>query len=168
MSSNQVSFGIGEGTIGGPNIRAIMIEQNRVLLYRLKNDDVWVTPGGGPLFDETTNDGIKRQIREKGGFEIEVERLLWIMENFFIRGKESSHGKRRGAKVHGIGFYYLVSPKESEGRWQQDEFRGNDRPDRIFKWFKLDKLSDINLKPDCMNQLLNNIPSNPEHVVNRE
>jgi len=46
-------------------------------------------------------------------------------------------------------------------------FRGFERPDMIFKWFKLDELNDINLKPDCLKQLLKHIPSNPEHVVCR-
>jgi len=41
--SNHIGFGSREGTIGGPNIRSIMIEQNRVLLYKYENDDVsWI------------------------------------------------------------------------------------------------------------------------------
>ena len=168
MSSNQVNFGKGEGTIGGPNTRAVMIEQNRVLLQRLKNDDVWVLPGGGPLFGETTEDAIKRQIYRKGGFEIQVERLLWIMELFFVfRGKEGTLNIRQGAKVHGIGFYYLVSPKIPKGKWQKSEFPADDRPDRLFKWFKLDELSDVNLKPDCLKNMLNHLPHYPEHIIHR-
>ena len=64
MTSNQIGFGSEEGTIGGPNIRAVMIERNRVLLYRYENDNVWKLPGGGPLFNETTKDAIKRHIRK--------------------------------------------------------------------------------------------------------
>ncbi len=168
MTSNQIGFGSEEGTIGGPNIRAVMIERNRVLLYRYENDDVWKLPGGGPLFNETTKDAIKRHIRKNGGFEIEVHRLLWIMELFFVfRGKAGTLDVEQGAKIHGIGFYYLVSPKTSKVKWQQEEFHGFERPDMIFKWFKLNELGDINLKPDCLKQLLNQIPSNTEHIVRR-
>lgn len=165
MTSNHIGFGSEEGTIGGPNIRSVMIEQNRVLLYRHENNDYWILPGGGPLFDETTKDAIKRIIKKKGGFEIEIQRLLWIMELFFVwRGRGDALD---GVKIHGIGFYYLVSPKASKGTWQQKEFRGLERQDVIFKWFKLDEIGDINLKPDCLKQLLNQIPNNPEHVVCR-
>jgi len=65
MPIRHDNFGTVEGTIGGPNIRAVMIDQDRILLYRKKNDDHWITPGGGPVFYETTKDAIKRHIRKK-------------------------------------------------------------------------------------------------------
>ncbi len=168
MTSKQDSFGTEEGTIGGPNIRAVLIVGDRILLYRGKNDDYWVTPGGGPVFYETTKDAIIRHVREKGGFEITVNRLLWIGENFFVfRGDDGSHDVRYGMRIHGIGFYYLVNPKVSKGRWQQDEFQAMHRPDRIFKWFKLDRLDKITLKPDCLLKLLGQLPNHPEHIVCR-
>ncbi|MFW9784877.1 MAG: hypothetical protein ACFFFB_21535, partial [Candidatus Heimdallarchaeota archaeon] len=65
MASNHLSFGSEKGTIGGPNIRIVMIVQNRILLY---SSDIlspaWLLPGGGPLFDETTTDAIKRIIKQ--------------------------------------------------------------------------------------------------------
>ncbi len=168
MKSNQIGFGTEKGTIGGPNIRSVMIERNRVLLYRYENDNVWKLSGGGPIFDETTKDAIMRIIKKKGGFEIEVQRLLWIMELFFVfRGKEGTLDVEQATKIHGIGFYFLVSPKTSKNEWQKEEFHGIERPDIIFKWFKLDELNDINIKPDCLKQLLNQIPSSLEHVVCR-
>ncbi|MFW9939813.1 MAG: NUDIX hydrolase [Candidatus Thorarchaeota archaeon] len=168
MTSNHIGFGSVEGTIGGPNIRSVMIEQNRILLYGPEDEDeeYWILPGGGPLFDETIEDAIRRNIREKVGFEIEVQRLLWIMELFFVmRGKGAPFD---GVKIHGIGFYYLVSPKTSKSIWQKEEFRGPDPKKRFFKWFKLDEIDNINLYPVCLKQLLNQIPSNPKHVVCRE
>ena len=124
-------------------------------------------PAWLPL-DETTKDAIMRIIKKKGGFEIEVQRLLWIMELFFVfRGKEGTLDVEQATKIHGIGFYFLVSPKTSKNEWQKEEFHGIERPDIIFKWFKLDELNDINIKPDCLKQLLNQIPSSLEHVVCR-
>ena len=76
MMSNQIGFGSEEGTIGGPNTRSVMIEGNRILLYRYEIDDVWKFPGGGPLFGETRKEAIRRHIKKKGGFEIEVRCLL--------------------------------------------------------------------------------------------
>lgn len=165
MTSNHIGFGSEPGTIGGPNIRIVMIEQNQILLYRHQSEDYWVFPGGGPLFGETTKDAIKRIIKKRGGFEIEVPRLLWIMENFFVW--KSKRDTLDGRKIHGIGFFYLVTPKEPEGSWQQEEFRSIDSPELIFKWFKLDELSHVDLKPEALKQLLKKIPNNPVHVVCR-
>jgi len=167
MASRQDNFGEEEGTIGGPNIRAVMIDQDRILLYRTKNDDYWITPGGGPVFYETTKDAIKRHIMEKGGFEIEVDRLLWVSENFYVSRGDPSHGKRDSRRIHGIGLYYLVHPEEPNGRWRQEEFQANHRTDGIFKWFKIDTLDSINLKPDCLLKLMSGLPSHPEHLVCR-
>ncbi|MGY5873675.1 MAG: hypothetical protein RTV72_15610 [Candidatus Thorarchaeota archaeon] len=172
MTSHKGGFGTEEGTIGGPNIRAVMIEQNRILLKRLDNDDVWVCPGGGPLFGETTKDAVQRHISTQGNFEIVIQRLLWISENFFVfRGKEGTLDVKPGTKVHGIGFYFLVSPKEPDGKWQEDEFQvphpRRSGVNSIFKWFKLEDLEDVNLKPDCLKELLKDIPDNPVHVVCR-
>jgi len=166
MQVDQNNFGIGEGTIGGPNIRAVIIVGDRILLYRLEKDDYWVTPGGGPIFYETSKDAIKRQIKRKAGFDIEIDRLLWSIENFFVfRGDEASNDKRHGARIHGIGFYYLSSPIGSDGTWQQEEFRAIHRQDGVFRWFKLDEIGDINLKPACLIPRLSHLPSHPEHIV---
>ncbi len=166
MSTNQDNFGIGEGTIGGPNIRAVILESNRILLSKFDKNDYWLTPGGGPVFFETTKDAIKRHIKEKCGFEIEVERLLWSIENFFVyRGNDPSYGIKYGTRIHGIGFYYLVHPKEPEGRWQQGAFRALHRPDVEFRWFKLDEIESVNLKPACLKPRLSPLPSHPEHLV---
>ncbi|MHA1136296.1 MAG: NUDIX hydrolase [Candidatus Thorarchaeota archaeon] len=161
MTSEQINFGTEEGTIGGPNIRAVIIVGDRILLQKQMNEDVWITPGGGPLFGETTKDAIKRHILRKCGFKIGVERSLWISEIFYF---DVGHDRN----IHGIGFYYLVSPKKSESIWQQEEFQGINPQDLFYKWFKLDELSEINLKPDCLKQLLKEIPRNPVHVVCRE
>ena len=70
MSSHEVNFGTEAGTIGGPNIRAVMIKDNRILLKQ-GEENYWITPGGGPTFGETTQDALGRHIKQKCGFEIE-------------------------------------------------------------------------------------------------
>jgi 8-oxo-dGTP pyrophosphatase MutT (NUDIX family) len=137
--------------------------KKRVLLSRLEDEDVWVLPGGTISLYETSEETVKREFLEETGFEIEVHRLLWIIENFFVFNDD---------KCHEIGFYFLVSPKEAKRFWEQEEFIGQEEqhtPDKswklIFKWFDPSELDKLNLKPSVLIKLLKNIPEHPVHII---
>ena len=82
--------------------------------------------------------------------------------------------------MHGLEFYFLVSAKDSAGRWIQDEFYGQEdywdnwktvpgkTQPMIFKWFALEELDEINLKPAILKELLKNLPEHPVHIQNRD
>ena len=161
--SKKISFEWDEGSFGIRAVGVMLDGKNRVLLSRLEDGDVWVLPGGAMSLHETLKEAVKREFVEETKFEIEVHRLLWILENYFI-----FNGKR----AHDIAFYFLVSPKEAKGVWEQDEFVGQEErytPDRswvlIFKWFDISKLNELNLKPSAFIELLKDIPEHPMHVV---
>ncbi|UCE44141.1 MAG: hypothetical protein JSV57_01220, partial [Candidatus Bathyarchaeota archaeon] len=108
---------------------------------------------------------VKREFLEEAGFEIEVHRLLCIIENFFIFKDE---------KYHEIGLYFLVSPKEAKELWEQQEFIGQEEqhaPYRsrrlIFKWFDSSELDKLNLKPSVLIEILKNMPEHPVHFIHR-
>jgi 8-oxo-dGTP pyrophosphatase MutT (NUDIX family) len=153
-----------EGRFGVRTVGVMLDDKNRVLLYHLEGDDFWVFPGGGIApFLETSKQAIERNFIEKAGFEIKVHRLLWVLELYFVD---------QGKRVHGIGFYFLVSPKETKGVWEQDEFAGHKdlhrNRARIFKWFDISKLNEANLYPSSFRELLKDIPEHPVHVVHNE
>ena len=162
-----------ESEAGWFGVRAagVMIdEKNRVLLSRLEDDDLWVFPGGGIGLHEALKEAVKRELFEETNFEIEVQRLLWILENYFVFNEK---------KHHCIEFYFLVSPKESTGIWEQDEFLGQEEylapgnfwklPERsyalYFKWFDISRLNEINFKPTIFIEHLKDIPKHPKHIV---
>ena len=151
----------------GPRAAGIMVDgKKRVLLSRLEDEDFWFLPGGIIRLHETSQETVKREFLEETGFEIEVHRLLWIIENFFVFNDE---------KCHDIGFYFLVSPKEAKEFWEQEEFIGQEEqhtPDRswklIFKWFDPSELDKLNLKPSVLIELLKNIPEHPVHIIHHD
>ena len=164
MVSKTIRIEWDEGMFGVRTVGVMLDGKNRVLLYHLKGDDFWVFPGGGITpFVETAEEAIKRNFIEKAKFEIEVHRLLWILELYFTD---------KGKRVHGNGFYFLVSPKEATGVWEQDEFFGQKdlrrSRDRVFKWFVISKLDEANLYPSNFRGLLKDIPEHTVHVVHRE
>ena len=81
--------------------------------------------------------------------------------------------------MHSVEFYFLVSPKEPEGRWIQKEFSGNEdywdnwkkvpgkTQPMIFKWFSLDEINNINLKPDILKTILKEIPDQFVRIVTK-
>jgi len=161
--SRKISIKWDEGWFGARAVGVMLDGENRVLLSRLEDEYVWVLPGGAIALHETSKEAVKREFIEETKFEIEVHRLLWILENYWVFNRK---------RAHDIGFHYLVSPKEAKGVWEQDEFVGQEElhtPDRswalIFKWFDISKLHELNLKPSVFIELLKDIPEHPLHVV---
>ncbi|MHA2141933.1 MAG: NUDIX hydrolase [Candidatus Thorarchaeota archaeon] len=153
----------------------VMINNNRILLSRAEEDDVWVLPGGSVKLYETTEEALEREILEEMGFEIEIQRLLWIVENMFDFEASDIAPQFPPGKYHDIHFTYLIKPKAEDGEWLKEEFYGIEddwAPDRslklVFRWFAPDELDDINLVPVCMKQVLKKMPDYPTVVVNRE
>jgi ADP-ribose pyrophosphatase YjhB (NUDIX family) len=153
----------------------VMRKGDHILLCRAEEDNVWVLPGGSVKLYETTEEALKREILEEIGFEIEVQRLLWIVENMFDFEASEIAPQFPPGKYHDIHFTYLIKPKEEGGDWSKEEFYGIEddwAPERslklIFRWFAPDELEDINLVPVCMKQVLNRIPEHPTVIVNRE
>ena len=136
-----------EGAFGLRSAGIMLDSRGRVLLCRVEEDEDewWMIPGGSAELHETSRDTLLREFVEEANFEIEIERLLWIEENFF---------ESEGVKWHGLGFYYLVSPKDASGVWEQDEFRGQEddfipgkRLSLLFRWFDRSTLHEVNLLP---------------------
>jgi len=70
----------------------------RVLLVRQVRD-LWVIPGGGVEPGETILEGLKRELKEETGLNIEPIRLLWFSDEV---SKEY--------KTHYISVIFLVQP----------------------------------------------------------
>ena len=115
--TQKISVKWEEGEFGLRSAGIMLDNKNRVLLCRLEEEFIWVIPGGGSVLHETSKETVEREFLEEVGFEVDVQRLLWIEENFFEYG---------GAKIHGLGFYFLVTPKDANGIWEQEEFAGQE------------------------------------------
>lgn len=169
MGSRKIDITWDEGGFGMRAAGVMLDGKGRVLLCRVANDpklDFWVLPGGGCMLHETSMETVKREFIEEANFEVEVQRLLWIQEYYFIH---------EGRRIHGVGFYYLVSPKEPNGVWEQEEFMGQESdflPKTLlklqFKWFDPSELEGLEFYPIHFKKALRNIPQHPVHVINRE
>jgi 8-oxo-dGTP pyrophosphatase MutT (NUDIX family) len=161
-----ITFDLGRGRFNY-RVAAVIEHDGHVLVCRETDGDFWFLPGGRCEFMEPSHEAVKRELREEFGVECRVERLLWIVENFFLlTGNSSGAGKT----FHEIGLYFLVSlPPQSPlldkaGRISFDDGMVNLEA----RWFPLSEVGSINLVPLFLRIGLLDLPSTPQQVINDE
>lgn len=124
-------------------VAGIAIYNHRILLHTTAKDDFWNLPGGRVEFNESTDQTIKREMKEELDIEVQVRKLLFVNENFFTY--EDKH-------YHEIGFYYVIDfPDGHEIIKKDGEFTGiEDNGKLIFRWFTLDELEGLNVFPEIL------------------
>lgn len=135
-----------------------MVKNNHVLIHRSKNERYWAFPGGRVQLGEDSIKSIKREMMEELGLEVKVERLLWLVENFF---------KYEGRDYHEIGMYYLVSDDKSSDEIDTTPFYGLEGDRLIYQWIPIDSLEEMNLQPVMLKKELLDIPLTTKHIIQR-
>ena len=115
-----------------PLALCVLSKDDRYLVadgYDPEKDQVFYRPpGGGIDFGETSEEALRREIREEMGFEIRNTRRLGVLENIF------TFAGRRG---HEIVFVYDADPVNTS-IYDREELRGRDSDGREFTCHWLD------------------------------
>lgn len=155
----MISFD-GEGARFNYRVAGIAIENGRVLLGRADWEDFWYLPGGRVEMRETARESLAREMWEELGADVDVGRLVWVLENFF---------EFDGTPFHEIGLYFDVSLTDSGTDTRADEFERNDNGTRlIFRWVPVERLDEVRVLPAFLVEGLREIPQRTEHVVWRD
>lgn len=143
----------------------VALHEGRVLLHRAEFDDFWALPGGRCEVGESASDALRREMREELGVEVRVERLLWVVENFF---------QYAGRSFHELGLYFLMSfPDNPELYAMKEAFVGYEdfyelqegRFNLIYQWVPLCDLEDTRVYPSFLKQRLMALPEHTEHLL---
>jgi 8-oxo-dGTP pyrophosphatase MutT (NUDIX family) len=142
-------------------VAGVALRRRRVLIHRSVDDDFWCLPGGRAEFGESASATLCREIQEELGVDVEVERLLFVVENFF------PHDARN---FHELGLYFQMRPPED---WEHLDaagaFQGHEGGVPVeFRWHPLDRLDEIVLYPRFLRSELLALPDAPRHVVEVE
>jgi ADP-ribose pyrophosphatase YjhB (NUDIX family) len=142
-------------------VAAVCLRERHVLLHRGVKDDFWTLPGGRPELYESSHDALVREMQEEMGLRVEIQRLLWVVENFF---------EYEGEQAHELSFFYLMSLPKNSGhddvRKDSTGFEG-DIP-IIFRWFPIERLAEVPLYPTFLKIALVDLPASPAHMVHTE
>ena len=141
---------------------AVIIENEKVLLGQAgRHTDFWFVPGGRVEMLETSEESLKREMREELNEQVEIERLLWIEERFFTF---------EGFKHHAIVMYYLTHlPPASPLRDQEAVYRFQDGGTPcLCKWHGLESLYEITCYPPFIREAIHRLPDSPRHIISRD
>lgn len=141
-------------------IVGIALDRDRVLLHRTDDMNFWALPGGRAELLEPSPATLVREMREEIDTEVQVDRLLWVAENFFTYGPQQHHE---------IGFYFLMQlPVDSPLR-DQPTFLGHEGDWPItFEWHPIATLENLVLYPTFLRTGLKNLPPSTTHIVHTD
>ncbi|HET9494159.1 MAG TPA: NUDIX domain-containing protein [Chloroflexia bacterium] len=152
------------------NLRAVavIVHNGRALLHRAVVDDFWALPGGRVELGEAAADTLRREMREEIGEEVEVGRLLWLVENFF---------EYMGKRWHEIAFYFEVRLppgcplyEATEPFSGMEDFypEGSGGIELIFQWHSVDGLESVYLLPSFLRTGLRSLPEQTQYIVHED
>lgn len=146
-------------------IVGVAIHDGRILVHRSENDDFWALPGGRGEFMERACDTLRREMQEEVGVDVQVGRLLWVVENFFAY---------EGAQFHELALYFLMSLAADCPSLHQEMFygkesaagaEGKEQFHLIFQWFPLPTVEKLPLYPSFLRLGLQALPETAQHIV---
>ena len=128
-------------------VRAIVEQDEKILVIRVNEAGYFHLPGGHVKIGETSQQALVREIKEEAGFEVVINKLVVINEQFYSKQESMNHA---------LIFYYLASPLNKVDaknfiHMEQDNAK-------IVKnelcWFSRDELKNIDLRPRMIKDLL--------------
>ncbi len=140
------------------NIRVagIIIKNGRVLMVKNLRSDYIYSLGGRLKFGEDARSGVVREVYEETGIKMEVDRLGFIHENFFIGSTPS----KMDAEVYEITFYFYM--KVPYDFWLETGVETADDKETLV-W--LDWHSDEKYYPQFFRTELDNPSQEIKHIV---
>ena len=141
----------------------VAIHNDKVLLHQADGDSFWSLPGGRVEFGEAAEETLRREMREELDVEIEVVRLLWLVENFFVYDEKN---------YHELSPYFLMRlPESSKFLTQPGPYRCTEPGSNlVFQWFPIavSTLADLPLLPSFLQTELQVLPETTQHKVHRD
>lgn len=125
-------------------------DKTKILLFKSSNRDFYMLPGGKVNELESSEDALKREVKEETGLEISIIDFKCFSE-CVVTDKEMTY-----QQVEAI---YEASYNDEINN---DEFNGLEGNWILFKWFNINNLDNILIEPKEIKDILKN---NKNHIV---
>lgn len=138
---------------------AVVLNNNRILLNKTKTSeqDIFLLPGGRIEFGESSADAVLREIAEELTLDATIERMLWIVEDFY---------KDEEVICHEVFWIYKLAIKASDSLYSIDNYKPlhTDSGD-VFQWIPLTDIGNLNLAPPFLKESLQNLPTQTQSKI---
>ncbi|GAB6612145.1 hypothetical protein bcgnr5406_14720 [Bacillus cereus] len=105
---------------------------------------------------ENSEDALKRELAEELAVPIEINRLIWSVENFFTLSER---------KFHEISFYYEVELHELPANGAEEYILEEEGRTYFFKWVPVEELDTYNLQPAFIKEKVKDVSVHTAHIV---
>ena len=136
---------------------AIIIEDDKALFIKSNLGDYYYSVGGGVHIGETAEEAVRREVYEETGEPYEVDRLVFVHENFFVEESDVDCPRH-----HEIAFYYLMKPRGLKALSSAETDVGEK-----LCWLPIDRLGEYRAYPEFLKDRLP-LRDEMEHIVTCE
>lgn len=145
-------------------VAGILVQNNKILMQKPKNDDVYSFIGGHVSSCETSEEALKREYMEELHTDININNLFAIGEVFF---------PWKSKPCHQISLYYKVELKNLSDIQLDGSFPGYDvlngkRYDLDFCWLDLNTLNAVKVYPVELVPYIIENSNNVVHFISRQ
>ncbi len=143
------------------NFRVSTIFRNgsKILLHHGLKSDHYTLPGGRVKEGETTEQALKREMKEEMGYDIDILKPVSFMENMF--NLESKN-------YHELLVTYEAKFRDDEAYKREKIVGIEEREDLEFIWKDISELDKLTFKPEILIDVIRKNDKEFQHIVNIE
>jgi len=158
MKKNDVSSQASEGKFNY-RVGAIIMDSEKILMATNSGSNHYYTVGGRVKFGETAQEAVLREVLEEIKMSLEIERLAFIHENFFIWGEDKT-------PTHEIALFFLMKPNKHLMKMDFSAIKES-YGEVSFHWLSIGELDKLKVYPDFLYDELKNFPKDILHLVTK-
>ena len=160
MEKSDISIKTGYGRFNY-RVGAIILADNKLLMVKNTASPYYYSVGGRVKMNESSSDAVKREVFEETRIEMEIERLAYIHENFFI-------WEIKNEPFHEISFFYLMKPVDPPLLSAlKCTTHGESGASEALYWLPVGKLSDYHLYPEFFKTELRLLKNTVGHFITK-
>ena len=153
----DISFKTSEGRFNY-RVAGLIVRDNKLLIMQDQGQPYYYVPGGRIKMNEKSEDAVKREIREELRIEVNVNRMLWVNENFF-------EVETLQERFHEVCFFYLLEIEDENALTHSEFVVDEEGKIHTYYWKNLEEIKYINLYPQFLREKVVDLPLHIKHIV---
>lgn len=145
-------------------VSGLLVSEDKLLTVDMDNSGFLCLPGGYVEIGEDSKTSIIREMEEETKYKVVINKLVSIVENFFI--------DKKGDYTHEIALYYLLEiSNDNIGEINNYSYCENDNGNIInhnFHWINLADIKKLDFRPNILKEKLSKEDFTFEHFIYKE